>query len=292
MKCEFEEKQFESALNSSLASNHHLIYAVGQYLENTVGFDAALVTHNRRFWRLFPHVSPWYARAFGFYPEGVELQNDWWQSLSQQVDYFPPLKFNVFIQHKRPFFRNGTATVEWQHWQEAYYKYQLTTHQQQALAQLSGRIAAAGVVVYASPAFYKYSDLWNAIRDNSLLDQTNFCEAHRLNNHSSYSYISGGNVGIGHSTPERIEGVHFSEHIKRLKSLKRESKGNKEIIIHWGEIVQQSALESKRIQAAYRHILADLTKDVAESRLATAFMRLEAFCFVTNSACFFGIDEN
>jgi hypothetical protein len=293
MKCEFEEKQFESALNQHLAGNHQLVYATGQVLENTLGFDAALMTHHRGFWGLFPDFRPWYARLFGFglFPEGLELQREWWQRLGQEIEHFPKLKFNVFIQHKRPSYRTGRTTIEWENWQQPYYKYKLTRHQQQALAQLSMRMGTAGIVVYASPAFYKAIDLWDSARGNSLVEKTSFVEAHRLNNHTSYSYIRGGSDGVGHSAPEKINGPLFTDHLNRLREKHSPHESNKNAIIHWSDIVNSTVLEikSRKLRKNYERFVSELVNEHTESRLALAFSRIHAFCFLTNSTCFFGV---
>lgn len=147
------------------------------------------------------------------------------------------------------------------------------------------------MVVYASPAFYKYCDLWNAIDRKTLVQNTNFVEVHALHKHSKYSYISGGNEGFAHSEPEPIRGTQF---LKRLDELRKRDVGqqtNKERIIKWGEDVDSVAMESKIMRENYSGILKAIGK-IVELRLAVAFLRLEVFCFLSNTCCFFGYDKN
>jgi hypothetical protein len=155
MNCEFEEKQFEQHLNFELLGRRNLLYVPGQVLENTLGFDAALFTRNIHFWRLFelgylrrvPHLT------------GLRIDNGWWRNLDQEIDMFPDFKCNVFIQHKRPTYLTTAHSKEWSHWKKEYYRYDLTPHQQLALEQLEDKIGNKGIVVYASPAFSKLTNL-------------------------------------------------------------------------------------------------------------------------------------
>lgn len=294
MKCEFEEKQFESALNSCLVSNHRFIYASGQCLENILGFDSALFTQNKQFWRIFHRVSPWHPRWFGFFPEGQELQREWWSALNKEIDYFPTIKFNLFIQYKRPTFhkiKTRTDEAHWNHWQQPFYKYKKTRHQQFALEQLEEQIKGTGLVVYASPAFYRYNELWPAIENDTLVERTNFVEVHAMRKHSKYSYISGGNEGFGLSEPEPIRGIPFLQRINELRQINIEPYSNKEKILGWGEAVDSAARLNKRIRLNYLKILAGMRDGIADSRLALAFSRLEIFCFLTNTNCLFGYEE-
>ena len=168
MKCEFEEKQFETALNHALAAKYDLIYAAGQVLENKLGFDAAIFTSNPNFWPLFPTKAP---------SAGVELKQEWWSGMSAAIEYFPRIKFNVFIQHKRPTLYKKPSLPEWAHWQREFYKYNLTIHQQQTLEGLAQNVNNSGLVIYASPAFHKTAALWKAINNDTLIGETNFAES-------------------------------------------------------------------------------------------------------------------
>jgi hypothetical protein len=288
VNCEFEEKQFEEALNLHLVSKCSLFYAPGQVLEHSLGIDAALYSRSRRFWRLFPQLSPWHARLFGLFPEGIELRRDWWQDLNEDIEHFPPFKFNTFIQYKRPSYQRQETSAEWDHWRRPYFKYGLRPHQQHALEELASRIRTEGIVVYASPAFHKSAALWDAIKSGSLIDQTNFAEIFRLRDHEGYSYVSGGNAGLAHSEPEKIESTAFIQQIEKLRE-RRPELSNKETAIKWGEIVNSTAMENRQIRKTYQQVLKDLTEGLNESRLAVAFSQIGAFCFATGSICFIGI---
>jgi len=53
MLAEFEEKQYETQMNIELLCKYDTsnLFTPGQYLENSLGFDVALYSCNRRFWR-------------------------------------------------------------------------------------------------------------------------------------------------------------------------------------------------------------------------------------------------
>jgi hypothetical protein len=145
-------------------------------------------------------------------------------------------------------------------------------------------------VIYASPAFRKTADLWNAMSGDTLINQTNFVEAGSLRNHSSYSYVSGGTEGLAHSEPEIIKNPSIAEAFGRLRERKKET-SNKETVMEWGNVVETVAVRQSPFSKTYSKIVGEMIKGVEENNLAVAFYRLEAFCFVAGTDCLFGIGD-
>ena len=90
MKCEFEEKQFEGLLNYELMCGRNFLYVPGQVTEGLLGFDAGIFSTHSKFWGYFVNLPR----------QGISISKTWWQNLEQDLEHFPPFKYNLFIQHK------------------------------------------------------------------------------------------------------------------------------------------------------------------------------------------------
>lgn len=223
MKAEFEEKQFETQLNSELLYKNS-IYSPGQVLENILGFDVALFTKNKHFWKIFdPHL---FHRCYHLYP-GIILDTKYWDHLEDSINEFPQIKFNLIIQYKRPDYLTSKSSTEWKLWNKEYYRYDITQHQQKSLSDLSVKINSNCLVLYASPVFSTKKALWDLSNKIELVNNTNFCEVNRLNNHNKFTYNQNGKIGIACSEPEEIE-IYPLESL--LKKLTKYEKNNSEII--------------------------------------------------------------
>ncbi|MBM9546191.1 hypothetical protein JWG40_04140 [Leptospira sp. 201903074] len=222
MKCEFEEKVFEHEINSILAGKFNS-FAPGQVLENILGFDVALkINKPYKFSELersiFIIKQPFYANFLQQYhaPVGEDLnliRNKIGQ-LKTNIT-FPKIKFNLFLQYKRPYSVIGSKDELWDHWNTPYYKYSITTHQQRALEGLAKNLADKAIVAYASPIFHTYNELWDCKENNDLLTKTNFVKAEHLNNHHIYTY-NNNEFGQAFSEKEKIDSFSLEEEIKSL----------------------------------------------------------------------------
>lgn len=222
MKCEFEEKVFEHEINSILVNKYNS-FAPGQVLENKLGFDVALkITNQYKLSELGGSIliikQPFYANFLQQYhiPVGEDLnliQNKI-RSLKKKIK-FPKIKFNLFLQYKRPYSVISHKDELWEHWNAPYYKYSITTHQQRALESLARNLADKAIVAYASPIFHTYNELWDCKENNNLLSKTNFVKAEHLNNHHIYTYDSD-RFGQAFSEKEKIESFSLEEEINSL----------------------------------------------------------------------------
>lgn len=288
MRAEFEEKTYEQHLTSELVHSRRLFFPPGQVLEDIVGFDVALRTSNRTFWGLFPHIYPWWRKWLFMYPPGTNLRHEWWQELEHEIEHFPNFKFNCFIQAKRPNRMVRSDALEYASWGHPYFRYDTFYSQQSALASLAQKTSGQAVVVYACPAFHTYSELWAAINTGQLVKQSNFCEVDKLNEHSRYSFISPGNVGIGHSEPVPIESRPFDQALEMLYN--QEPRQNNVIFLaETAEIISTASEQLGHLRETFK-ALANALFQEADSKLARSLAKIYAFQFVCNVQLLIGYE--
>lgn len=252
MYAEFEEKTYEQHLTSELVHNRRLFFPPGQVLEDIVGFDVALRTSNRHFWKLFPHMYPWWHRVLFMYPPGTHLKHEWWKELEHEIEHFPKFKFNCFIQAKRPNRMVRSDAAEYASWKKPYFRYDMFTSQQQALESLAQRTSGKAVVVYACPAFHTYRELWAAISSGKLVEESNFCEIAKLNSHRRYSFVSPGSYGVGHSEPTPIESQSFEQALENLQK-QTICQSNLVFLTETAEIIVSASEQLGDLRETYSH---------------------------------------
>ncbi len=283
MKAHFEEKVFEQHLNNELLNGSHKFFPPGQVLENLVGYDVALHTENAVFWRTILRNESWFKEFSVSYQKGVFLEETENNLEAVFNDAFPPFQFNAFIQHKRPNKMLNSRAAEWDRWKKEYFRYDIVDHQQDILEKLESKIGDDGVVVYASPAFYKMEELWDAVDSRTVVSKTNFCQPHRLINHRRYTYTEAGSHGIAHSEPEEIQSKHFLEELERLYSLERtEVISNSEFLLQSCQIVESSLEKQSELKKLYFQILSSLNgKQIRTENILANFNKLAAFQHAT-----------
>ncbi len=229
MLAEFEEKQYEQHMNIELLCKHDTsnLFPPGQFLENSLGFDVALYSCNRRFWGYFyKHLDWGWKRYFYYffkhfpyiYPKDIKYLEELFEDY---LDYIPKIKFNLFIQYKRPEYMRTKRSSEWEHWNKPYYRYQIIPHQQELLEKLAQNINKnSALVIYASPAFHTQEEFWENVQRKTIVDNSNYCEATDLSGHTKYTYINGGRYGIALSEPEEIKNLNLEESIGILRQKK------------------------------------------------------------------------
>ena len=280
MLAEFEEKPYEQHLTFELIHGRRLFFPPGEVLENIVGFDVALRTSHRRFWRFFPHLRPWWHLMSFRHPPGIRLDNQWWSELEDEVRQFPRYKFNCFIQAKRPERMVRSDAAEYSTWNSRYFRYDAFLSQQHALQALAQNVSAKAVVVYASPAFHTYRELWAAISTSQLVAESNFCEVTRMSGHSRYSYIDSGNAGFAHSDGTPIKSTPFSEALETLEAgVPQQS--NLEFLQATSVVVDAAAEELGPLYDVYRSMVDKLFQDT-DVQLAKHLARIYAFQYVCN----------
>ena len=260
----FEEKQFESAMNRELLCGGNSEYVPGLVFERIVGFDSALFANDPFFWRLWKHTFP---------PRGIPLDMaiDFFEHEITR-DQFPKFKINLFIQYKRPEFIKSHRGCEMTYWDQPYFRYNITDHQQEILEKLEDSISNLGLVVYGSPAFYTFEDLFKHIQSTSLVRNTNFTKASTLKGHKRYTFISQGNYGIALSEKEQIKRVDILEEIEKSE---HEYKDNNKFLYATANKIEQSLYETKtetNIEKSkmYQHLISSI-KERYSNKLENAF---------------------
>lgn len=286
MYAQFEEKTYEQYLTSELVHSKNMFFPPGQVLENIVGFDVALRTSHSHFWRLFPHLHPWWLGGLPLTPGGIELRREWWRALEQEIEYFPKFKFNCFIQAKRPSRMVRSDAAEYSFWNCSYFRYDIFSSQHEALAFLAHRTKGKAAVVYASPAFHTYEELWASANAARMVRDSNFCEAERLNGHSRYSYVISGNSGYGHSDPTPIESSPIEAVLSQLED-QPSTESNRVFLEDTGLALDNAAEHLGALQSTYASMVGTLFKGV-ESKLAKALSRIYAFQFICNTRLLIG----
>lgn len=254
MQADFEEKEFETQLNAEMRVRYGFIYAPGQVLEHTLGIDAALMCPCTEFWKIMDPPHPDTLYPIKPVPNGIALNSSYWESLNKNIDYFPKFSFNLFLQHKRPEYHRDARSYEWDTWQQPYYRYDVTPHQQEALENLEEIAKDDALVGYSCPAFHTYSDLWNHSSNQNIVSQTNFVSASVLKDHKRYTFIDpGASGGVACSEPTQVSGMDLLEETARRR-VRESTEVNHELIFRLSryvvKAVQNTPLDSDLMKLA------------------------------------------
>jgi hypothetical protein len=276
MDAEFEEKTYEQHLISELVRGREF-FSPGQCLEDTLGFDVGLSTAHPVLWAQFPNLAPWWRRLLRMPPAGIKLEKAWWAELEEDFEYFPKFKFNSFIQAKRPQRMVRADASEYSSWGQPYFRYSTFQAQQAALESLMQNAGGRALVVYACPAFFRYSELWNSVYASRLVDQSNFAEVLQLSGHSRYTFLEPGTFGIAYSEPTPIQSTPFRTAIERLSRLEP-TKSN---VVFLSDTASAMAAVPKSAQI--QELLTSVTNALyrgTDSQLAKSLATVYAFQFV------------
>lgn len=291
MLSEFEEKQYEQHLNIELLQGSNLIFPPGQHLENVLGFDAALFTKNKHFWRHFLGEYPWYRRFFRSYLDGMYFPRNAYELEDSLNNDFPQFKFNAFIQHKRPEKMVKDTATEWASWNQEYYRYKVLDHQQATLENLEQNVGNLGIVTYASPAFHTMQEFWQVHRSQSFILNSNFCQPSKLTGHKAYTYIEAGTNGVAHSEPEKVESKHLLDELLRLSETDyRQEIKNTDFLSNSCELIEKCLKPQQKYSELYFEIVRDLDEQQIDGPQALRDLyKISVFKFVTGINLYFGV---
>jgi hypothetical protein len=118
----------------------------------------------------------------------------------------PPFNLNLFVQYKRPEWLQRSNASEWASWNTSYYRYTIEPKQQGLLEKIIAAAAGRAAVVYAAPAFWESSELFDLARSGGIVANSNVASAAMLTGHQRLTYRAPGSFGIAHSEPENVEG--------------------------------------------------------------------------------------
>ena len=123
----------------------------------------------------------------------------------------PEVRLNLFVQYKRPEYVLGTRGAEWGSWQQPYFRYGITQHQQVALDGVYRASNGRAEVVYAAPVFIDSDTLFRHYGSGSIIANSNIAPVYRLSGHSRYTYVSASGGGKVHSDAEEASGASLQE---------------------------------------------------------------------------------
>lgn len=206
----FKEKTYEKAFAGELSRLTRISFSPDQVDENILGFDDAFLLSPADVLMIAPYVR----RRRHHRLRGTKIIN--LNQLSDDMaDDMPPMKFNLFLQYKRPVRLLTRGGREWDHWKSEYYRFDVTPHQQAILENMEAASHGRAAVVYATPAFHESADLWKHMAADAIVDHSNIASAGKLKGHGCYTYVAPGHHGIGHSEPEDIESPSLREFLRR-----------------------------------------------------------------------------
>ena len=228
----FEEKQYESQMNIELACElnlHKNLFSPGQVLENSLGIDAALFSCNRKFWKYF--YRDWdylFYHWREYWRHGVDISDlrEINKVFEEIYNHMPNIRYNLFIQYKRPKYIKKKTSAEYWKWGRPYFRYKVNENQQKLLENLHSKVGDYGLVTYASPAFITQYEFWQNVKNKTLIENSNFCKSIDLSGHHRYTYTSGGRFGFAFSEPEEIQNIDLKKEINSLKERSKKTEGN------------------------------------------------------------------
>ena len=280
MDAEFEEKEFEALLNQQLCAHGSVFYAPGQVLENIIGLDAALTCQDTQFWKLFPGPKPQALYPITPSPSGILLSGEYWTGLDSALDHFPAIKFNLFVQHKRPAYLRSGSARQWKYWKQPYYRYPLVSHQQSALSHLAKIAQGDALVVYSCPAFISRADLWKHGFGSSLISNTNFALVEGLDGHDEYTFVAPGSSGYACSEPAEIPPFSLAQEMQVRRSRERATLSNKEFLHATAKYVLE-AVRAADLGPSFEALFAFMPRDM--TAIARSILTVHTFSAMTNS---------
>lgn len=191
---EFEEKEFEKPLYNQLEDGNREVWTPGQCFEYYFGIDYAGNISLKKFWD-----------RFGYIPSGVVLNNykfDYIWKTGKKKRMLPNFSLNLFIQAKRPYLHTGTGTKSVYNF--PYFSFKINKHQQKVLEDLVKELGKHALIVYASPIFSTFKELYAHTKNGDMIENTSFPMVSQLSRHSSWNYYDSGN-GIACSEPAKIK---------------------------------------------------------------------------------------
>jgi hypothetical protein len=226
VKPKFEEKSYESAANGELQVEDPRLFSPGQIAERLLGFDAAAAQP--------ASAAVWTLLGQGM-PSGLQLVPNLWPPHARPGPdvALPGFPVSVVLQYKRADFLTRAIASQYDHWQAPYYRFRLTEHQQETLAQLERAVGLAAVVRYASPVFHEYEVLEHHQLNRRILQNSNFVSPQKLTNgHSVWTYQQAGNDGYANPEGEKIPAENWAAIQQALAS----SRSQRTILEHLREL--------------------------------------------------------
>lgn len=248
--------------------------------EYLIGIDAAISYSEQYIWNTFRYKRP--------FSSGVYLTPELWDLVEEDLktSKFPDFKCNIFVQYKRPeyIFRSNGAEYK-KFWKQPYFRYKIKMRQQGVLYNLEQNIPSNSIVVYGCAAFWTYKNLYEFYGKTKLIENSNFIQPHKLQNHKKYTFINSGNVGKAFSKPTDIEGLNIINYINRMSKSQKEFNNNLEFLLSLNKSLEKVIME---FDDEYKRIFMSMKKTIKipNYEIAIAFKNILLFTFITNTRWF------
>lgn len=204
----FEEKEYEAPLYNQLES-HPNVWAPGQVFEAHIGIDRASLVNSPRFWRLLGRRDP-----AGVFLNRYDLDFIWRNRARRPL---PNFRLNLFIQAKRPkYFKTPPSHMRAAGMSNRGWCFDVNADQQEALEKVAARLGGRAAVVYASPTFHTFSQLYAHTKLGTVIDNSTFPDVSFLTGHSRWYYDVPGGTGMANPNPEFHDGPSLEQIIERL----------------------------------------------------------------------------
>jgi hypothetical protein len=272
MKIEFKEKTYEKYFSQEIGRLTNISFSPDQCDESFLGFDDAFFLPLRH----LNFIAPYVRRSRRSHRIGIFLKE--LEHLTDEViRRMPPFRFNLFVQYKRPEYLLTKGAKEWHFWQRSYYRFDITPHQQKLLERLEAISYDRASTVYASPAFWSASDLWQHVAASHIIDKSNIASAGRLVSHGCYTYVEPGHRGRGHSESVAIDSPILIETISAGVE-KNDPLEAKQHLLKTAETMRSAANENEYTKQLLKQAeFPYLSDEAAPSQLMLALTTLRAF---------------
>ncbi|WP_033961440.1 hypothetical protein [Psychroserpens jangbogonensis] len=281
MEAEFEEKEYESPLIHQLMMESNNMWSPGQVFEGNFGIDTSLEVLRPDFWKTIGHFD---------YPNSVIL-SDYnfgyvWRKIKRKRK-LPDFSLNLFLQIKRPEgLKNRPRNLKALGLRSPYWRFGIKKHQQELLMQLARKLNNRAFVAYASPAFHLANDLYTNTRNNTLVENSTFVRAERLNGHYKWVYDCSGSNGIACSKPQRIEDEYFFNEINNaIKKNNNEKNNENENLIQLEQSIIEISSKSRKSNYIANEILFryESIVEMEISKESKSYILIKIFANLTNS---------
>lgn len=188
MKADFSEKTYEVAFAGEL---HPYMIATHENAEKLLGYDAfGKIPLSHPIWRMLNR-----------FPAGIKLTKSHWgtdpsrQPKTNKMYVDNGKVSNLILQYKAPEYLTTKSALQWDHWKEPYYRFEIDKAQQAVLETLARNLKRDAVVRYASACFHT-KDEFDTFHDTcQIVKKSGFTAPTALVGHSYWTYIEPGRKG-------------------------------------------------------------------------------------------------
>lgn len=250
MRVWYEEKTFESYFNTELDRRAAIYFPFGQVQEGSMGADSSAYLQSRWLWwrlgYLFIFDVPYHGKNLRELAETME------EHLQVTIDGIPNIKVNLLFQYKRPELITSKLGLEWKHWGEEYFRYDIYQEQQELLEAMHTRCANSVLILYAAPALRNVDELVEAKRRGRIIESTNFRPAADLSGHHRNTYVGAGRHSIACSEPERMEAFDLLSALEGVELEQTQESPNRQLVIGLAETVRSAVTEDETLGGAFK----------------------------------------